>query len=147
VRGPSGTLARTICLLADYPIDLSIIFRLLSYYWDYLYSIFSGFGGLKKKLAGRFLSKRRRADDSEYNPTIDYEAQSSAGSSVSLDTEDALHSHPDYPIDITGWTYPKMRFSMAKYSSRRIMDQFSLSVTQTSSTSILSCSLMCSRVL
>jgi hypothetical protein len=43
-----------------------------------------------------------------------------------LDTEDAPHSHPDYPIDITGWTYPKMCFSMAEYSSRRTIDQFSL---------------------
>jgi hypothetical protein len=43
-----------------------------------------------------------------------------------LDTKDAPHSHPDYPIDITGWTYPKMCFSMAEYSSRRTIDQFSL---------------------
>jgi hypothetical protein len=54
---------------------------------------FSGLGGRKKKLAWRFLSKRRRADDSDYNPAIDSEAQSSAGGSVSLDTEDAPHSH------------------------------------------------------
>jgi hypothetical protein len=91
----------------------------------FIFYIFSGFGGLKK-LVGRFLSKRRRADDSDYNRATDSEAQSSAGGSVSLDTEDAPHSHPDYPIDITGCTYPKMHFSMAEYSSRRTMDQFSL---------------------
>jgi hypothetical protein len=99
---------------------------LSSYYWDSLYYVFSGFGGLKKKLAGWFISKRRRADDSNYNPATDSEAQSSAGGSVSLDTEDAPHSHLDYPIDITGWTYPRMRFSTAEYSSRRTVDQFSL---------------------
>ena len=51
-------------------------------------------------------SKYCRADDLDYNPATDSEAQSSAEGSVSLDTEDAPHSHPDYPIDITGWTYP-----------------------------------------
>ena len=40
---------------------------------------FSGLGGLKKKLAGRFLSKRRRADDSDYNPATDYEANPQLG--------------------------------------------------------------------
>jgi hypothetical protein len=29
----------------------------------------SGLGGLRKKLAGRFKSKRPRADDADYNPT------------------------------------------------------------------------------
>jgi hypothetical protein len=38
----------------------------------------SGLGGLRKKLAGRFKSNRPRADDADYNPTIDSEAQSSA---------------------------------------------------------------------
>jgi hypothetical protein len=127
VHGPSGTLARIVRLLADFRIDLVVnFFRLSSYYWDSLYSIFSGFGGLKKKLAGQFLSKCHHAHDSDYNPATDSEAQSSDGGSVSLDTEDAPHSHPDYPIDITGWTYPRMRFSMAEYSSRRTVDQFSL---------------------
>jgi hypothetical protein len=37
-----------------------------------------------------------------------------------------LHTHSDFPIDITGWTYPKRRFSMAEYSSRRIVDQITL---------------------
>ena len=60
-----------------------------------------GFGGLKKKLAVRFLSKHRHEDDTDYNPVTDSEAQSLAGSSVSLDTEDAPHTHPDYPIVIT----------------------------------------------
>jgi hypothetical protein len=71
------------------------------------------------------MSKHRRADDSDYNPATDSEAQSSAGGSVSLDTEDAPHSHPDYPTDITGWTYPRMRFSTTEYSTRTV-DQFSL---------------------
>jgi hypothetical protein len=72
------------------------------------------------------MSKRRRADDSDYNPATDSEAQSSDGGRFSLDAEDAPHSHPDYHIDITGWTYPRMRFSMAEYSSKRTVDQFSL---------------------
>jgi hypothetical protein len=72
------------------------------------------------------VSKRCRVDDSDYNTATDSEAQSSAGGSVSLDAEDAPHSHLDYPIDITGRTYPRMRFSMAEYSSKRIVDQFSL---------------------
>jgi hypothetical protein len=88
---------------------------------------FNGFGGLKKKLAGWFFSKRRRADDSDYNPATNFEAQSSTGGNVSLDAEDAPHLHLDYPIDIKGWTYPRMRFSMAEYSSKRTVDQFSLS--------------------
>jgi hypothetical protein len=79
----------------------------------------SGLGGLRKKLVGRFKSKRLRADDADYNPTTDSEAQSSAGGSVSMDREDVPHTHPDYPIDITGWTFPKRRFSMAEYCSRR----------------------------
>jgi hypothetical protein len=91
-----------------------------------LYILFQWFGGLKKKFAGRFLSKHRRADDIDYNLATDSEAQSLAEGSVSLDTEDAPHTHPDYPIDVTGWTYPKVKFSMAEYSSRRTINQFSL---------------------
>ena len=53
----------------------------------------SGLGGLRKKLAGRFKSKRPRADDADYTPTTDSEAQSSAGGSVSMDTEDVPHAH------------------------------------------------------
>jgi hypothetical protein len=71
------------------------------------------------------VSKRRCTDDSDYNPATDSETQSSAEGSVSLDAEDA-HSHPDYPIDIIECTYPRMRFSMAEYSSKRTVDQFSL---------------------
>jgi hypothetical protein len=37
----------------------------------------SGLGGLRKKLAGRFKSKRPRADDADYTPTTDSETQSS----------------------------------------------------------------------
>jgi hypothetical protein len=61
----------------------------------------NGLGGLKKKLAGRFKSKRHRVDDANYNPATDSEAQTSAGGSISMDTEDVPHAHPDYPIDIT----------------------------------------------
>jgi hypothetical protein len=60
----------------------------------------SDLGGLRKKLAGHFKSKRPRADDADYNPTTE-ETQSSARGSVSMDTEDVPHTHPDYPIDIT----------------------------------------------
>jgi hypothetical protein len=86
----------------------------------------SGLGGLKKKLASRFKSKRHRTDDADYNPATDSEAQSSAGGSISMDTEDVPHTHPDYPIDITGWTYSKRRFSMAEYCSRRTINQYDL---------------------
>jgi hypothetical protein len=103
MRGPSGTLARTIHPMTDHPITHAVILfhLLLSWYWDYLYCVFSELDGLKKKLARRFLSIRRRVDDSNYNPATDSETQSSARGSVSLDTKDAPHSHPDYPIDIT----------------------------------------------
>jgi hypothetical protein len=43
-----------------------------------------------------------------------------------MDIDDVPHSHPDYPIDITGWTYPKRRFSMAEYCSRRTVNQYAL---------------------
>jgi hypothetical protein len=46
----------------------------------------SGLGGLRKKLAGRFKSKRPRGDDADYTPTTDSEAQSSAGGTESMDT-------------------------------------------------------------
>ena len=86
-RGPSGPLARTVRPMAVLPIDFFhtfqvIILLLLGVFIFY----FSGFGGLKKKLVGRFLSKRRRADDFDYNPATDSEAQSSAGGSISMDT-------------------------------------------------------------
>jgi hypothetical protein len=126
VRRPSGTLAQTARLLADLPIDVVVIFQVIILLFGFFIFYFSGFSGLMKKLAGQFVSKRRRADDSDYNPATNSEAQSSVGGSVSLDTKDAPHSHPDYPIDITGWTYHMMRFSMADYSFRRTVDQFSL---------------------
>ena len=50
----------------------------------------SGLGSLKKKLAGRFKSKRHRADDADYNPATDSEAQSSAGA-ASLWTQRMFH--------------------------------------------------------
>jgi hypothetical protein len=93
---------------------------------DVSHIYYSGLGGLRKKLAGRFKSKRPRADDADYTPTTDSEGQSSAGGSVSMDTEDIPHTHPDYPIDITGWTFPKRRFSMAEYCSRRTVNQYTL---------------------
>jgi hypothetical protein len=86
----------------------------------------SGLGGLRNKLVGRFKSKRPRADDADYATTTDSEAQSSAGGSVSMDIKDIPHTHPDYPIDITGWTFPKRRFSMAEYCSRRTVNQYTL---------------------
>jgi hypothetical protein len=55
-----------------------------------------------KKLVGCFQPKHPRADDTDYNPVTNSEAQSSGSGSVSLDTEDAPHSHPDFNIDITG---------------------------------------------
>jgi hypothetical protein len=54
-----------------------------------------GLGGLRKKLAGSFKSKRPRADDVDYAPTTDSEAQSSARGTESMDTEDFPHIHPD----------------------------------------------------
>jgi hypothetical protein len=104
----------------------------------------SGLGGLKKKLAGRFKSKRHRADDADYNLATDSEAQSSAGGSISMDTEDVPHAHPDYPIDITRWTYPKRRFSMAEYCSRRTVNQYDLPSDTNIQFFILSFSLMSS---
>jgi hypothetical protein len=53
-------------------------------------------------------------------------AQSSAGGNISMDIEDAPHAHPDYPIDVTGWIYPKRRFFMAEYCSRRTVNQYDL---------------------
>jgi hypothetical protein len=70
VHGPSGTLARTVRLLADLPIDLVVIFQVIILLLEFFIFCFSGFGGMKKKLAGRFVSKRRRADDSDYNPAM-----------------------------------------------------------------------------
>jgi hypothetical protein len=52
----------------------------------------SGLGGLRKKLGGRFKSKRPRADDADYTPTTDSEAQSSAGA-VYLWTQKKFHIH------------------------------------------------------
>jgi hypothetical protein len=103
MRGPSGTLAWTVRPLTDYPISLDvIIFLSLSWYWDYLYCVFQWIWWSQEEAGRRFLSKHRRADDLDYNSATNSEAQSSAGGSVSLDTEDAPHSHPDYPIEITG---------------------------------------------
>jgi hypothetical protein len=112
-RGKSGPLARTVRTLAEQ--CSSIPFYYGDWYQLFIYGCLShycsGLGGLRKKLAGRFKSKRPRGDDADYTPTTDSEAQSSAGGTKSMDTEDFPHVHPDYPIDTTGWTYPKRRFS------------------------------------
>jgi hypothetical protein len=126
-RGQSGPLARTVRPLTESYTCFLYDFGVINYSPMVISHIhYSGLGGLRKKLAGHFKSKRPRADDANYNPTIDSEAQSSARGSVSMDTEDVPHTHPDYPIDITGWTYPKRRFSMAEYCSRRTVNQYAL---------------------
>jgi hypothetical protein len=140
-RGPSARLARTVRTSgaavwppsADSPAPdrklhfLSLCCGVINNSPVVISHIYcSGLGGLQKKLDGCFKSKRPRADDADYNPTIDLEAQSSTGGSVSMDTEDVPHAHPDYPIDITGWTYPKRRFSMAEYYSRKTVNQYDL---------------------
>jgi hypothetical protein len=89
-RRLSVPLARTIHPLTEPPIDRAYTFQvIILLFLEFFIFYFNGFGGLKKKLAGRFLSKRRRADDSDYIPTTDSEAQSSAGGSVPLDAKDA----------------------------------------------------------
>ena len=116
-RGQSGPLARTVRTLAEH--YHSILFISGDWYQLFIYGCLShccsGFGGLRKKLEGRFKSKRPRGDDDDYTPTTDSEAQSSAGGTESMDTEDFPHVHPDYFIDTSRWTYPKRRFSMAEY--------------------------------
>jgi hypothetical protein len=81
-------------------------------------------------MVGRFVisaSKRRRADaDMDYDPAADIESQSSVGGNVSLDKEDAPQRHPEFNVDVTGWTFPKRRFLMAEYSSKRTVNQYSL---------------------
>jgi hypothetical protein len=127
-RGQSGPLARTVRTLAEQcssiPFYCGDLYQLFIY--GCLSHYCSGFGGLRKKLAGRFKSKRPRGDDDDYTPTTDSEAQSSAGGTESMDAEDFPHVHPDYPIDTQGWAYPKRRFSMAEYCSRRTMNQYTL---------------------
>jgi hypothetical protein len=127
-RGQSGPLARTVQTLTEQ--CTSFLFDCGHWYnyssLDVCHIYCSGLGGLRKKLAGRFKSKHPRADDADYTPTTDSEAQSSAGGTESMDTEDIPHIHPDYTIDIVGWTFPKRRFSMAEYCSRRTVNQYSL---------------------
>ena len=127
-RGQSGPLARTVRTLTEQCSSILFIVVIGINYssMDVCHIYCSGMGGLRKKLACRFKSKRPRGDDADYTPTTDSEAQSSAGGTESMDTEDFPHVHPDYPIDTTGWTYPKRRFSMAKYCSRRTMNQYTL---------------------
>jgi hypothetical protein len=87
-RGPSGPLARTVRPLARTVRTLAEQCSSIPFYCGDWYQLFiygclshycSGFGGLRKKLAGRFKSKRPRGDDADYTPTTDSEAQSSAG--------------------------------------------------------------------
>jgi hypothetical protein len=112
-REQSGPLARTVRPLTEscttFLYDCGVINN-SPMVISHIYC--SGLGGLRKKLACRFKSKHPRADDADYNPTTDSEAQSLAGGSVSMDIEDDPHTDPDYSIDITGWTYPKRRFSV-----------------------------------
>jgi hypothetical protein len=127
-RGPSGPVAWTVRTLTENCTSFLYDCGLINYSpMDVSHIYCNGLGGLRKKLADRFKSKRPRADDADYTPTTDSKAQSLAGGSVSMDTEDILHTHPDYPIDITGWTFPKRRFSMAEYCSRRTVNQYTLS--------------------
>jgi hypothetical protein len=81
-------------------------------------------------MVGRFVisaSKLHRANaDMDYDPAADIESQSSVGGNVSLDKEDAPQRHPDFNVGVTGWTFPKRRFSMAEYSSKRTVNQYSL---------------------
>ena len=127
-RGPSAWWARTVRTLAEQcssiPFYCGDLYQLFIY--GCLSHYCSGFGGLRKKLAGRFKSKRPRGNDDDYTPTTDSEAQSLAGGTESMDAEDFPHVHPDYPIDTQGWTYPKRRFSMAEYCSRRTVNQYAL---------------------
>jgi hypothetical protein len=141
-REQSDPLARIVWPLTENSTFFLYIV-VLSTIHQWLFLIYcSGLGGLRKKLAGRFKSKRPHADDADYNPTTDSEAQSSTGGNVSMDTEDVPHAHPDYPIDIIGWTYPKRRFSMAEYCSRRTVNQYDLPSDTTFSSFTLSFSLM-----
>ena len=101
-RGQSSPLARTVRTLTENCTSFLYDCGVINYSpMDVSHIYCNGLGGLRKKLAGRFKSKRPRADDADYTPTTDSKAQSSAGGSVSMDTEDVPHTHPDYPIDIT----------------------------------------------
>jgi hypothetical protein len=122
-------------------------FLLLSWYWDCLYCVFSGLGGLKKKLAGQFLSKRRRADSSDYNPAIDSEAQSSARAVFHWIPKMLLIPIQTTPLILQDGLIPRCVFQCLSILLGGLWINSLCSVTQTSNTSILSCSLMCSGVL
>jgi hypothetical protein len=85
--GQSGPLAWTVRPLTEsctiFLYDCGVI-NISPMVISHIYC--SGLGGLRKKVVGRFKSKRPRADDADYNPTTDSEAQSSVGGSVSMDT-------------------------------------------------------------
>jgi hypothetical protein len=82
--GQSGPLARTVRTLTKSCTFLLYDCGVINNSPMVISHIYcSGLGGLRKKLAGRFKSKRPHADDADYNPTTDSEAQSSAGA-VSL---------------------------------------------------------------
>ena len=80
-RGQSGPLARTVRTLAEH--YHSILFISGDWYQLFIYGRLSpccsGFGGLRKKLAGRFKSKRPRGNDDDYTPTTDSEAHLQLG--------------------------------------------------------------------
>jgi hypothetical protein len=75
-RGLSGHLARTVRTLTEQSSFIHLycgdVYQLFIY--GCLSHYCSGFGGLRKKLAGRFKSKRPRGDDADYTPTTDSEA-------------------------------------------------------------------------
>jgi hypothetical protein len=87
-RGQSGPLARTVRTLTEQCSSILFIVVIGINYssMDVCHIYCSGLGGLRKKLAGRFKSKRPRGDDADYTPTTDSEAQSSAGGTESMDT-------------------------------------------------------------
>jgi hypothetical protein len=74
-RGQSGPPARTVRTLTEsctfFLYDCGV-FNNSPMIISQIYC--SGLGGLRKKLVGRFKSKRPHADDADYNPTTDSEA-------------------------------------------------------------------------
>jgi hypothetical protein len=92
-RGQSGPLARTVRTLVENCTSFLYDCDVINYSSRDVSHIYcSGLGGLHKKLAGRFKSKRPRANDADYTPTTDSKAQSSAGGS-NLWTQKTLLIH------------------------------------------------------
>jgi hypothetical protein len=108
---------------------------------------FSRLGGIKKKLAGLFLSKRRRADDSDYNPATDSEAQSSVGAVFHWISKMLLILIQTTPLILQVGLIPRCVFQWLSIPQGELWINSLCLVTQTFNTSILSCSLMCFGVL